>query len=135
VEFLQASRISANHPDFKDLSYKNSLNRLSSSADKDEDGISEYTHAFKLATAYSTEVMPYTNYTFEFKGIIDYIFYSKPSMTPLGLLGPLDPAYISENKISGAPHPSIPSDHFPLLAELEMTATATTTESQRLNRR
>ena len=63
IEFLRTSRIAANHPDFKDLGYKQSLNRLSFSVDKDEDGSGEYTHAFKLSTAYSADVMPFTNYT------------------------------------------------------------------------
>lgn len=118
IEFLQTSRISAKHPDFKDLGYKSCLQRISYNSDR----TTEYTHAFRLSTAYSAEVMPFTNYTFDFKGIIDYIFYSKPNMTPLGLLGPLDPQWLVENKVVGAPHPSIPSDHFPLLVELEMTA-------------
>lgn len=118
IEFLQTSRISAKHPDFKDLGYKSCLQRISYNSDRTTD----YTHAFRLSTAYSAEVMPFTNYTFDFKGIIDYIFYSKPNMTPLGLLGPLDPQWLVENKVVGAPHSSIPSDHFPLLVELEMTA-------------
>ena len=33
--------------------------------------------------------MEYTNYTFEFKGVIDYIFHSQPHMRPLGVLGPV----------------------------------------------
>jgi CCR4-NOT transcription complex subunit 6 len=118
VEFLQTSRISAKHPDFKDLGYKQCLQRISCHTDR----TAEYTHAFRLATAYSTDVMPFTNYTFEFRGVIDYIFYSRSSMSPLGLLGPMDPTWLTENKVVGAPHPAIPSDHFPLLVELEMTS-------------
>jgi len=86
---------------------------------------------------------------FEFKGIIDYIFYSKQSMVPLGLLGPLSPEWFKEHKVVGCPHPHVPSgkfclmfhiifayiplmilflilDHFPLLVELEMTPTVGT---------
>jgi CCR4-NOT transcription complex subunit 6 len=91
------------------LAYKQPLNRLSFSGEKEDDDVSEYTHAFKLSSAYSTEVMPFTDYTFEFKGVIDYIFYSRPNTSPLGLLGPLDQSYLTENKIVGAPHASIPS--------------------------
>lgn len=102
------SRISAKHPDFKDLGYKHSLSRISynNSTDRNSEA---YTHAFKLNSAYNSEVMPYTNYTFDFKGIIDYIFFSKPNMTPLGLLGPLDSNWLTQNKIIGAPHAIIPS--------------------------
>jgi mRNA deadenylase 3'-5' endonuclease subunit Ccr4 len=59
--------------------------------------------------------MPYTNYTFDFKGIIDYIFFSKPNMTPLGLLGPLDNNWLANHKIVGAPHPVIPSGNITYL--------------------
>ena len=31
----------------------------------------------QMASAYTPEMMPYTNYTFDFKGIIDYIFYPR----------------------------------------------------------
>jgi len=66
VEFLQTSRISAKHPDFKDLGYKQSLQRLSYHSDR----TNEYTHAFRLAPAYTAEVMQFTNYTFDFRGYV-----------------------------------------------------------------
>ena len=46
---------------------------------------------------------------FDFKGLIDYIFYSKNTMVPLGLLGPVDAEWFRENKIHGCPHRDIPS--------------------------
>jgi len=58
VEFLNNGQLSANHRDFKDIGYEDSLLKLSVSADRDV-----YRHAFKLAQAYSADVMPYTNYT------------------------------------------------------------------------
>lgn len=115
IEFLSSGRVSMDHPDFKELGYKNCLQRLLGT-----DNITEFTHAFKLASAYAVDIMPYTNFTFEFKGIIDYIFYTKTGMVPLGLLGPLSVEWLQENRIQGCPHPHIPSDHFPLLVELEM---------------
>ena len=69
----------------------------------------------QLKSAYENNLMPYTNYTFDFKGMIDYIFYSKTDMNVLGVLGPLDPQWLVENNITGCPHPHIPSDHFSLL--------------------
>ena len=60
-------------------------------------------------------------FRFDFKGVIDYIFYSKAHMTVLGLLGPLDSEWLRDNKVVGCPHQFIPSDHFPLLVEFEMT--------------
>ena len=108
VEFLQTSRISSKHVDFKDLGYKSSLQRVSYASDR----TTEYTHPFRLASAYNTDVMPFTNYTFDFRGIIDYIFYSRPHMNVLGLLGPLDSNWLTDNKVVGAPHPSVPSGEF-----------------------
>jgi CCR4-NOT transcription complex subunit 6 len=116
VEFLTSGRISAEHGDFKELGYKDCLRKLSSN----ESSTKEFTHPFKVAKAYGDEVMPFTNYTFDFKGIIDYVFYSKQHMSVLGLLGPLDPEWLRENKVAGCPHPHVPSDHFPLLVEFEM---------------
>ncbi|XP_045487869.1 CCR4-NOT transcription complex subunit 6 isoform X1 [Pieris rapae] len=128
VEFLSAGRVSADHRDFKALAYANYLRRMPGSDH-------EFTHNFKLASAYSEDIMPYTNYTYDFKGIIDYIFYSKQSMTPLGLLGPLSQDWFREHKVVGCPHPHIPSDHFPLLVELEMCPTASTNSNGLIGRR
>lgn len=93
----------------------------------------------------------YRTFRFNFKGIIDYIFYTRQTMTPLGLLGPLNNDWFKENKILGCPHPHIPSgkilqnsimyvhfefynfnnvfflpvsDHFPLLVEFELSPNA-----------
>ncbi|KAK3930919.1 CCR4-NOT transcription complex subunit 6 [Frankliniella fusca] len=118
IEFLTSGRVSADHADFKELGYKSVLQKISGCEKPNE-----FTHSFKLASAYSEDIMPFTNYTFHFKGIIDYIFYSKQSMTPLGLLGPLASEWLRDNKVVGCPHPHVPSDHFPLLVELEMVPT------------
>lgn len=120
IEFLSSGRVAMDHPDFKELGYKSCLSRISNTNDQANSNPNEFTHSFKLASAYSEDIMPYTNYTFDFKGIIDYIFYSKQSMVPLGLLGPVSQDWLRENKVVGCPHPHIPSDHFPLLVELEL---------------
>lgn len=105
VEFLGSSRIAANHPDYKELGYKSCLQKIAPFSEKSN----EFTHPFRLATAYSTDVMPYSNYTYDFKGLIDYIFYSRNTMVPLGLLGPVDSEWFRENKVLGCPHRDIPS--------------------------
>ena len=58
VEFLNLSRVAANHEDFKDLGYEDCLRKLSTSDNKDM-----FTHGFNLMLAYAKELMPYTNYT------------------------------------------------------------------------
>ena len=58
---------------------------------------------------------------FDFKGILDYVLYSKTQMSVMGILGPLDAGWLQEHKVAGFPHPHVPSDHLPLLVELELT--------------
>ena len=41
-------------------------------------------------------------------------------MRTVGLLGPLDMDWIKSNRIVGFPHPHVPSDHLPLMVELEL---------------
>lgn len=59
----------------------------------------------------------------DFKGIIDYVFFSSQLIRALGVLGPLDPEWLRSNKIVGCPHPNVPSDHFSLLVEFELNPT------------
>lgn len=115
IEYLRSGKISANHIDFKDLGYESCLQRINAS-----DKPSELCHNLKLECAYDKEIMPFTNFTYDFKGVIDYIFYSKNTMRTLGLLGQLDPEWIKTNKVVGFPHPHVPSDHLPLIVEFEL---------------
>ena len=62
-----------------------------------------------MASAIAPDIMPFTNYTYDFKGMIDYIFYPKNLMQPFGLLGPVDEEWLKENKIMGCPQPHITS--------------------------
>jgi mRNA deadenylase 3'-5' endonuclease subunit Ccr4 len=54
-------------------------------------------------------------------------------LNTLGLLGPLDPEWLKENKIVGCPHPHVPSDHFPLLVEFELLQSRENNPSQSTN--
>lgn len=115
IQYLREGKILANHNDFKDLGYDSCLQKINQS-----DKPSELTHNLKLECAYDKEIMPHTNYTFDFKGMIDYIFYSRQQMRTVGLLGPLDMDWIKSNRVVGFPHPHVPSDHLPLMVELEL---------------
>ena len=137
VQYLLDGEISSNHKDFKSLSYKNALTKmLSHSANEDSythafkvkhkksihlehfqlfqqdtmfptmNNVSLY---LQLASAITPDIMPVTNYTYDFKGMIDYIFYPKNLMQPFGLLGPVDEEWLKENKIMGCPQPHITS--------------------------
>ena len=59
IEFLSRGRVPQDHPDFKQLSYKSCLDKFSSICDI----TNEFSHSTSLASAYPTEVMPYTNYS------------------------------------------------------------------------
>ncbi|XP_046366720.2 uncharacterized protein LOC124142343 [Haliotis rufescens] len=114
VEYLTSGKVAANHEDFKEIGYDSCLQKINTTIEKES-----FSHNFRLSRAYM-DVMPYTNYTYDFKGIIDYIFYSKDHMNMLGMLGPLDEEWFRQNKVIGCPHPHIPSDHFSLFVEYEM---------------
>lgn len=58
IEFLSTGRVSSDHQDFKDLPYKSVLQKISGCEKPNE-----FTHSFKLASAYGEDIMPYTNYT------------------------------------------------------------------------
>lgn len=62
--------------------------------------------------------------------MIDYIFYSRNLMRTVGLLGPMDMDWIKANKIVGFPHPHVPSDHLPLMVELELLSPNFTNSNQ-----
>ena len=117
VEFLEKGRIPIDHSDFQDMQYEGFLSRLSSA--KGGEKCAELKHSFKLRRAYAEEQLPYTNLTYHFQGIIDYIYYTTELLMPLGVLGAVSEQYIKENRISGWPHPHFPSDHQGLLAEFE----------------
>lgn len=122
IELMRTGKISLSHADFKDLSYEAYLQKYNR-IDSNSTSTMDITHHFKLQSAYETTsapIMPYTNYTYDFKGIIDYVFYAVQVMRVLGVLGPLDPEWLQTNKIVGCPHPNVPSDHFSLLVEFEL---------------
>lgn len=59
VEFLSSGSIAADHADFKELTYKDCLRKLSTTPESAK----HYTHSFKMSKAYPDDLMPYTNYT------------------------------------------------------------------------
>ncbi|XP_057688577.1 CCR4-NOT transcription complex subunit 6-like isoform X1 [Corythoichthys intestinalis] len=132
VEYLSNGGVADNHKDFKELRYHECLSNFScsnggngnntstSGSGNNSNSGGSVTHNFQLKSAYDSHVMPYTNYTYDFKGVIDYIFFSRKHMSVLGVLGPLDANWLSENNMTGCPHPHVPSDHFSLLAQLEL---------------
>ena len=66
VEYLSTGGVETNHKDFKELRYNESLTNFSCNG-KNGTPNGRITHGFKLKSAYESGLMPYTNYTFDFK--------------------------------------------------------------------
>ncbi|KAK6312699.1 hypothetical protein J4Q44_G00160460 [Coregonus suidteri] len=128
VEYLSNGGVAENHKDFRELRYNEALTNFSCQG-KNSSSSGSITHSFQLKSAYQGSLMSYTNYTYDFKGVIDYIFFSKTHMSVAGLLGPLETRWLTDNNITGCPHPHIPSDHFSLLALLELHPPVTSSSS------
>lgn len=98
------------HEDFKGLSYKTGLKKKINDPTKSNfSSDNSYRHNLRLKSAYDLEIMPYTNYTYEFKGIIDYIYLSSDTMNPVAALGSIEADWFKDNKVVGCPHPHVPS--------------------------
>jgi CCR4-NOT transcription complex subunit 6 len=77
------------------------------------------THRLPLTSSYG-EVSgepKYTNYTGDFVGVLDYVFYTTTQLKAVGVLKVDDEQYLRE--YTALPSPRYPSDHIPLLAEFE----------------
>eukprot|EP00040_Diaphanoeca_grandis_P024013 m.131422 g.131422 ORF g.131422 m.131422 type:complete len:511 (-) comp29546_c0_seq1:160-1692(-) len=104
VEFMSKGKISQKHPDLETRDYNKFADKVG------------LTHNLNLKSVYTGQ-MPYTNYTHDFTGIIDYLFYSADHIAPTKLLGPINAK--SMQNFDGCPNPHFASDHFSLAAELK----------------
>lgn len=66
VEYLSNGGVADNHKDFKELRYNECLTNFSCNG-KNGNSDGSITHSFQLMSAYDSNVMPYTNYTYDFK--------------------------------------------------------------------
>ncbi|KAF1810626.1 glucose-repressible alcohol dehydrogenase transcriptional effector [Eremomyces bilateralis CBS 781.70] len=77
-------------------------------------------HPLTLKSAYgAVGELPFTNYTPDYQGVLDYIWYSSNTVRVKGLLGEVDREYL--RKVPGFPDWNFPSDHLPLVAEFAVT--------------
>jgi len=73
-------------------------------------------HPFSLQSSYGKiGELPFTNWTPDFRQVIDYVWYSTNTLQVAGLLGQVDPNYMS--RVPGFPNYHFPSDHLLLMAE------------------
>lgn len=66
VEYLSNGGVAENHKDFKELRYSECLTNFSCNG-KNGNSEGSITHSFQLKSAYENDLMPYTNYTYDFK--------------------------------------------------------------------
>ena len=72
------------------------------------------THAFGLRSAFGSD-FGFTNYTHQFKGTIDYIWFTARSLCCEAVLAAVAPEHVA---YAGCPNPHFPSDHIPIAARL-----------------
>ncbi|KAF9264170.1 Endonuclease/exonuclease/phosphatase [Marasmius fiardii PR-910] len=112
-EFLSTGMVPRDHPDFKRFQYgwftkhgmRHNLGLRSAYARRDGQSNEE-------------EELPWTNYTAHFKGVLDYIWYSKDTLESNTILGKIEERYLEAERITGFPHIYFPSDHIPIMTEL-----------------
>ncbi|KAK5685909.1 Glucose-repressible alcohol dehydrogenase transcriptional effector [Elasticomyces elasticus] len=76
-------------------------------------------HPFSLKSAYANiPSWPWTNYTPDFREVIDYAWYSTNSLQVSALLGEVDPEYM--RTVPGFPNWQHPSDHLALYVEFQV---------------
>jgi len=101
-EYMSKGTVSSTHPDFRSHRYGKFT----------EVGMS---HPFGLRSAYAQgpggkELLPFTNYTPGFQGVIDYIWYSTSALSVEAVMEEPEAAYI-ENVV-GFPDPHFPSEYY-----------------------
>lgn len=80
---------------------------------------SSITHRLPLASAYDELIgePKYTNYTGDFVGVLDYIWYMTTNIRAVGVLAVDEEYHLQE--YTALPSPRYPSDHIRLLTEFE----------------
>ena len=126
VEYLSNGHVSMDHQDFKGRGYKNCIHKLAVTKNSahSNPNPNKYTHGFNLTPSYVDEIMQYSNYTYDFKGIIDYIFHSKETIVTIAALGSIDLNWFKANKVVGCPHPNVPSGRCHILTYLQVGVTS-----------
>ena len=80
------------------------------------------THSFQLGSAYQTvlgEEPKQTNYTGHFKGVLDYVWYSIPSLRPLSAAPIPDETVLTRNG-EALPSTEYSSDHIMLISDFQI---------------
>ncbi|KAJ7072022.1 Endonuclease/exonuclease/phosphatase [Mycena amicta] len=108
-DFMSSGSLAGNHPDFLSHTYGTYTS----------EGLR---HKLGLKSAYTTigaggvpeEILPMTNLTPGFRGVLDYIWYSTANLVSNSVVGEIDRGYVE--KVVGFPNTHFPSDHIALAA-------------------
>lgn len=104
-QFLVDGFLPGDHPEFLGYTY----------GDYTDSGLK---HALNVTSANSTLASepPFTNYTVDFNGVLDYIWYAHHNLSVERVLNGVDERIV--HSYNGAlPNPHMPSDHIPLVAD------------------
>jgi CCR4-NOT transcription complex subunit 6 len=113
-ELITRGTLPPDHPDLAGRKYGNFT----------RDGMH---HPFSLKSAFGhINELPFTNYTSNFTGVVDYIYYATGSLGVRGLLGEVDEEYLA--RVPGFPNVHFPSDHLALFAEFQLKSRRGTTK-------
>ncbi|KAH0534714.1 hypothetical protein KQX54_007241 [Cotesia glomerata] len=82
-QFLSTGQLPLIHPEFQGFNYINAIVNMMGG-----ECCGKITHPLNLSSACSPQIMPYTNHTYGFKAMIDYIFYSSSNLMCLGVTAP-----------------------------------------------
>lgn len=105
-QLLTEGNVASDHPEFGDRKYGNFTREGTA-------------HEFSMRSAYNgDEEVQFTNYTPNFQGILDYIWYSTNSLQVRGVLGGVDEEYL--RRVPGWPNWHFPSDHLAIKAEFSV---------------
>eukprot|EP00003_Mantamonas_plastica_P004009 TRINITY_DN1315_c0_g1_i2.p1 TRINITY_DN1315_c0_g1~~TRINITY_DN1315_c0_g1_i2.p1 ORF type:complete len:320 (-),score=97.79 TRINITY_DN1315_c0_g1_i2:263-1222(-) len=107
VDFMKTGNVPGDHPELQDINF----------GDYSQEGLH---HSLSLDSAYGgvNEKKMFTNYTYDFKGVLDWIFYDQSRMVCTSVLEPI-PEKILKREVA-LPSSHFPSDHIPLVAEFEL---------------
>lgn len=119
-QYLRSGKVGGAHEDFLGYTYGNytengathGWNFKSSYPDNlnysDIDAENSNSNSNGNSNGRNGQVLSFTNYTPDFKGVIDYIWFSHNSLTVTGLLGDVDKEYLK--KVVGFPNAHFPSE-------------------------
>ena len=116
LEYIVKGRVPTSHQDFLNCSYDAFFDATIRSSQAQypfsTHSKSELRHQFRLKNTYMEDQLGYTNFTYDFKGIIDYVFYSGDYLQPLCVLGGVNLSWLQQCSTIAGLYTGVKSNHF-----------------------